>query len=108
MALHEQLNQQLNNQLDTNVQAALFDRFARFYDADYRHYDDDLSAIAQLAEDAEGAILELGCGTGRVLLSLALLGHSVTGVDVSPGLLEVARTKLTQAGVMNRTTLTQA
>jgi SAM-dependent methyltransferase len=36
----------------------------------------------------EGAsILELGCGTGRILRPLAALGHPVTGVDDSPDML---------------------
>jgi SAM-dependent methyltransferase len=36
----------------------------------------------------EGAsILELGCGTGRILRPLASLGHQVHGVDGSPGML---------------------
>ena len=36
----------------------------------------------------EGAsILELGCGTGRILKPLAALGHLVHGVDDSPGML---------------------
>ena len=36
----------------------------------------------------EGAsILELGCGTGRILKPLAELGHRVHGVDDSPGML---------------------
>jgi SAM-dependent methyltransferase len=36
----------------------------------------------------EGAsILELGCGTGRILRPLAELGHPVHGVDDSPGML---------------------
>lgn len=32
-------------------------------------------------------ILELGCGTGRILRPLAALGHLVTGVDESPEML---------------------
>jgi SAM-dependent methyltransferase len=33
------------------------------------------------------SILELGCGTGRILRPLAALGHPVTGVDDSPDML---------------------
>lgn len=87
----------MNRETDDQNQPAgadIFDRFARFYDADYRHYTDDIAAILDLAADAGGPILELGCGTGRVLLPLAEAGHRVTGVDISPGLLTVARQKL--------------
>lgn len=36
-------------------------------------------------------ILDVGCGTGRHARALAALGHDVTGLDCSPGLLDVAR-----------------
>jgi SAM-dependent methyltransferase len=49
-----------------------------------------------LAESAEGPALELGCGTGRLLLPLARAGFSVTGLDASPFMLAVARRKLAQ------------
>ncbi len=74
--------------------ALTFDRFARFYDDDYRHYEDDIDAITMFAADCGGPTLELGCGTGRVLLPVASLGHGVTGVDISPALLTRAREKL--------------
>lgn len=81
---------------DTGMQ--LFDAFARFYDADYRHYTDDLPLIADLADEQGDPILELGCGTGRVLIPLAAAGHTITGVDISPALLAVARGKGQAAG----------
>ena len=70
--------------------AAQFDAFAAYYDADYRHYDEDVDCILTLAEEAGGPVLELGCGTGRLLLPLAAQGHAVTGVDLSPALLAIA------------------
>ncbi len=74
--------------------AETFDRFARFYDADYRYYSDDIDAIVELAGDCGDPILELGCGTGRLLAPLVDAGHTVTGVDISPALLAVARRKV--------------
>jgi SAM-dependent methyltransferase len=71
----------------------IFDRFARFYDADYRHYDEDLALLADLAAEQGDPILELGCGTGRVLAPLAAAGHTITGIDISPALLTIAQTK---------------
>ncbi len=76
-----------------------FDHFARFYDADYRNYVEDIDTILELAEEYGDPILELGCGTGRVLLPLAAAGHQVVGIDISMTLLDVARTKLTAAGL---------
>lgn len=39
-------------------------------------------------------VLELGCGTGRVALSLARHGHSVVGVDLAAPMLQRAQAKL--------------
>ncbi|MBK8048331.1 MAG: class I SAM-dependent methyltransferase [Anaerolineales bacterium] len=76
--------------------ATPFDRFAPFYDGDYRNYFDDIEAIGVLAEEAGDPILELGCGTGRVLMPLALAGHHITGVDLSPALLDIAGHKVAE------------
>lgn len=88
------------------MDSATFDRFARFYDEDYRNYDEDIDAIRHLAAEMDGPVLELGCGTGRVLLPLARAKQEVTGVDISPALLDVARAKL--AAVAKRVTLLEA
>ena len=93
---------------ESRAAAAHFDRFARFYDDDYRAYDDDLGLILEMAEDAGGPVVELGCGTGRVLLPLADAGVATTGVDISPALLDVARAKLAAAGLASRVTLVEA
>ena len=39
------------------------------------------------------SVLDAGCGTGRVAIELARRGLDVTGVDVDPSMLEVARSK---------------
>jgi ubiquinone/menaquinone biosynthesis C-methylase UbiE len=46
-----------------------------------------------------GRVLDLGCGTGVVSLPLAKRGFDVVGIDHSPEMLELARQKLTAAGV---------
>jgi SAM-dependent methyltransferase len=92
---------------NTPTPAAHFDRFARFYDDDYRTYDDDLGLILEMAEDADGPVVELGCGTGRVLLPLADAGLEATGVDISPALLAVARARLAATGLAARITLVE-
>lgn len=80
--------------IDSSMLAETFDRFADFYDADYRYYTDDLAAILELATDCGDPILELGCGTGRLLLPLAEAGHTITGIDLSPALLAIAHQKI--------------
>jgi SAM-dependent methyltransferase len=75
-------------------ESTTFDRFARFYDGDYRAYDDDIEALIVLAAEWGEPLLELGCGTGRVLAPLAAAGYRITGVDLSPALLARAAVKL--------------
>lgn len=48
--------------------------------------------------DAGAEVLDVGCGTGSLALVLAEQGHPVTGVDLSEGMVEQARRKLTLAG----------
>jgi ubiquinone/menaquinone biosynthesis C-methylase UbiE len=52
------------------------------------------SVYHRVVELTHGAdVLDLGCGTGNVALRLARLGLRVTGVDLSPEMLDVARRK---------------
>jgi SAM-dependent methyltransferase len=44
--------------------------------------------IVHAAVPPGASVLELGCGTGRILRPLAALGHPVTGVDDSPAMLD--------------------
>jgi SAM-dependent methyltransferase len=46
-----------------------------------------------------GRLIDLGCGTGRLLLPFARRGHWVLGVDLSEAMLRVASAKATSAGV---------
>jgi SAM-dependent methyltransferase len=54
----------------------------------------DAEFYRALAKESGGPVLELGCGTGRILLPLAEDGHRVTGLDLSRAMLERARAKL--------------
>jgi SAM-dependent methyltransferase len=54
----------------------------------------DLVFWLQLASKANGPILELGCGTGRVLSELAKAGYSVDGIDSSAAMLAKCRAKV--------------
>jgi SAM-dependent methyltransferase len=72
----------------------LFGAYARFYDLDCADLDDDVPMILQFALRCGSPILELGCGTGRLLMPLAKAGYKVTGVDVSVAMLSLARSRL--------------
>jgi len=87
----------------SQVTARLYD----WYDGDVTH---DLDMWQRLAVDEGSPVLELGSGTARVLLVLARAGHDVTGVEISPAMLEVARRKVAAEpeAVRRRITLVQA
>jgi SAM-dependent methyltransferase len=53
----------------------------------------DVAFYPRWARKAGGPVLELGCGTGRVSIPLARAGFDVTGLDLSPHMLAVARGK---------------
>ncbi|MBN1658896.1 MAG: class I SAM-dependent methyltransferase [Anaerolineae bacterium] len=81
--------------------------YARFYDLEFEGIDMDLLPIEQFARRAGSPILELACGTGRVLLPLARAGFEIVGVDLSPAMLEIARRKVAHEGLQERVTLVQ-
>lgn len=67
---------------------------------------DDVSFYVEEAKASEGPILELACGTGRILLSLAKAGRDTHGLDINAPMLEAARQKLSnlpgeQAGLVH-------
>lgn len=84
-----------------------FDPFVRFYDLFYGSRDDDLQMYRDFALAADGPVLELGCGTGRVLIPLARDGHQVTGLDVSAAMLAAVRAKVDAAHLGDQVTLVQ-
>lgn len=47
---------------------------------------------------AHAEVLDIGCGTGSLSAVLAGLGHSVTGIDVSPSMVSLARAKADAPG----------
>lgn len=66
----------------------------RYYDAENADLVADLSAYVRLAERFGGPVLDVGCGTGRVAFHLAGCGLDVTGLDLSPAMLDRARQRV--------------
>lgn len=72
-----------------------YDSFADYYDHVVPYRDrPDVRFFADLAQAAAGPVLEVGCGTGRVLIPCARAGATMVGVDLSRGMLDVCRRKL--------------
>lgn len=86
---------------------SLYDPFARYYDADFRDFAEDIPFLREMARRTGGPLLELMCGTGRVLLPLAEAGFAITGVDISPSMLDLARASVEEAELRDRVTLLQ-
>ncbi len=68
---------------------------ADFYDYVWPYRDrPDVRFYVEAATEARGPVLEVGCGTGRVLIPAARAGVDITGLDSSPRMLAAARRKL--------------
>ena len=69
----------------------------------------DVPFYVESAKAARGPVLELGCGTGRILLPIARAGVSIVGLDSSRQMLERCRANLgaESAAVQGRVTLHQ-
>ena len=84
---------------------------APFYDADYAAlaYHADVPFYVDLAVECGGPVLEMGCGTGRLLLPTARAGVRIHGMDLSPDMLAELRNRLAAepVAVQERISLTE-
>jgi SAM-dependent methyltransferase len=69
-------------------------RFAPVYDDFSEGVRGDVAFYVREARRSSGEILELGCGTGRILIPIAQAGKRVTGIDMSPSMLKICRKKV--------------
>jgi SAM-dependent methyltransferase len=76
-----------------------YDAIAGLYDDWSRSVTEDVSFYVEEALAAGGPVVELGVGTGRIAIPVALAGVRVIGIDTSPGMLEVCRRRAEAAGV---------
>ena len=77
---------------DASYEAILADNYDAVYDS-MRRSSGDIAFYVDLARDLGGPLLELGCGTGRILLPSAALGVDAVGLDASARMLERLRNK---------------
>ena len=77
-----------------HINVAFYERIARFYDAENADMVEDLGLYDELAAEYGDPILDVGCGTGRVMLHLAAEGHRVVGVDHAAAMLARGQRRL--------------
>ena len=70
----------------------------------------DIGFYLDEAKKTDGEVLEVACGTGRILIPIAEDGHTITGIDVTPPMLQVCRDKVAwlPVEVQQRITLVEA
>jgi SAM-dependent methyltransferase len=83
--------------------------YAEYYDFDIASAPfADIPFYMHYAQQCGAPILELACGTGRVLIPLAQAGFTMYGVDLSENMLAVCHRKVEETGVADRVHLTCA
>lgn len=89
-----------------------FDTIASQFDHQRGLPREALRAWVELVDQISGAemlrVLEPGIGTGRVSLPLAVLGHHVTGTDISASMLAECEASAKELGVLDRVSLIEA
>ncbi len=73
--------------------------FARLFHSQYADFYEDIPMWLALTRRHGAPVLELGCGTGRVLSHLADAGHEVTGIDSNPAMIALANEHLTSGRI---------
>jgi SAM-dependent methyltransferase len=67
---------------------------SRYYDLEFDSFDADIDMYRQFVETIGGPVLELGCGSGRILQRLQDLDVQLAGVDDSTSMLGIASERL--------------
>lgn len=76
-----------------------YDGFAPIYDQWSSGMTDDIDFYVELAREADGPVVELAVGTGRVAIPITeRTGQKVVGIDSSPAMLSVARERAAAVG----------
>jgi ubiquinone/menaquinone biosynthesis C-methylase UbiE len=77
-----------------------YEGFAPVYDAWAADMTEDVDFYVDLARKAEGPVLELAVGSGRIAIPVVQrTGKRVIGLDLSPAMLALAREHAAEAGV---------
>ena len=77
---------------------ALYDAIATIYDPWSASVVEDISFYVEEALACDGPVVELAVGSGRIAVPIAQAGRRVIGVDLSEGMLQVARSLADEQG----------
>ena len=81
--------------------AEFFDKCAPWWDADMVRNEPVIATILDNGGIREGAqVLDVACGTGVLFPDYLARGASVTGIDISPEMVKIARSKFPQVEVL--------
>lgn len=85
---------------DKQHTSQVFDRWSRWWDSASRYNRKVYDAVVQQLDDSQRRILDVGCGTGVLASMLAARspGRVVYGLDISPGMVEKAKSLAREYG----------
>jgi SAM-dependent methyltransferase len=79
------------------VSMRIYERLSQVYDVGwFRFAEQYVNLVGQLLGEygiTQARVLDLACGTGILAISLAVQGHIVRGIDISPAMVESAKSK---------------
>jgi len=75
----------------------IYERLSRIYDLDWGNFSKQYVGLIRQLLGGRGVkrarILDLACGTGNLAIDLAQRGHFVHGIDISPEMIRIAKSK---------------
>ncbi len=77
-----------------------YDCWAPYYDLVHPGLPGEAEFYVMEGVRCGGEVLELGVGTGRIAIPMAMTGASVTGLDISPEMLALCREKIEAVGTL--------
>lgn len=79
-----------------NIDLKRYDLFGWDYEYVNSLPDREVAWYVKFARETRGPVLELACGTARLLVEIARAGFAIDGIDLSPGMLEIAERRIAQ------------
>lgn len=88
--------------MDKTAWQRFFDQHSKVYDknAFTKNTREECAFLSEIIPlDSHPHVLDVGCGTGRHSLALSSMGYQTTGIDLSEGMLGIARMKASELGL---------